>query len=44
MLIPTWNAYMTSYSECVTVWAGAQTNGYSRWAIPSVEEENAQPS
>src|SRR5580692_721633 len=25
-------------------WAGSQTNGYSRWAIPSVDAEHAQPT
>src|SRR5580693_8192552 len=43
MLIPTCRANRTLYWLCVTTWAGSQTKGYSRRAIPSVEAEVAQP-
>src|ERR1700759_2940343 len=44
MLIPTCKAYKTLYWLCVMTLAGSQTNGYSRWAIPSVAAELAQPT
>src|SRR6202035_4890005 len=44
MLIPACKAYKTLYWEWLMTLAGSQTNGYSRWAIPSVDAAHAQPT